>query len=123
MESIGSWVAAARKHKGWVQEQLGDAMGLTKANISHWETGKHEPSFGQMLKIRDLTGYPMRDVGPAVEWPLPKIAREQITSLTATQLEQLQMGIAGILSAIKGEGLGGSNTSPRRSQHPKAEAA
>lgn len=100
MESIGDWVRAARASKGWNQDQLGDAVGVTKANVSHWETGKHEPSFGQLLKIRDATGYPLRDVGPATDWPLPRVPRERLTSLSAEQLAALQAGIVGLLAAL-----------------------
>lgn len=105
-ETLGAWVAAARNSKGWTQERLGDEMGLTKANISHWETNKHEPGFWQLLRIRDLTGYPLRDVGPAANWPLPKVPRERFTSLLPSQLEALQAGVLGILAAIEAAGLG-----------------
>lgn len=59
---VAAWVKAARESKGWTQQQLGDALGLSKANVSHWETEKHEPSFIQLLKIRDLTGHPLTEV-------------------------------------------------------------
>lgn len=99
-ERVGEWIEKARKHRGWTQTQLGDEVGVSKANISHWETGKHEPSFGQLLSIRDKTGYALRDVGPAAEWPFPKVPRELITSLPPEQREALQAGIAGILVAL-----------------------
>jgi len=99
-ETIGKWIAAARKSCGWNQEQLGTHLGTSKANVSHWETGKHEASFAQLLKIRDLTGYQLRDVGAAAEWPLPEVSREMITSLSPEQLKALQAGIHGILAAV-----------------------
>lgn len=61
--NIGLWVKAARKSAGWTQTKLGDAVGRTKANVGHWETGKHEPSFDQMVAISVATKYPM----PATE--------------------------------------------------------
>ena len=97
---IGGWIAQARKARGWTQDQLGERLGVTKANVSHWETGKHEPSFGQLLKIKDLTGQPLRDVSAALDWPLPRIRREQVTSLSQDQLDALQAGMVGILAAI-----------------------
>ena len=99
-ETLGKWIEAARAHKKWTQTQLGDEIGVSKANISHWETGKHEPSFGQLLRIRDVTGFPLRDVGPAAEWPLPLVRREMLTNLRPDQLEALQAGVLGILSAL-----------------------
>lgn len=105
---LGSWLRAARESRGWTQDRLGDALGVTKQNVSHWETGKHEPSFEQILRIRDLTGHPLRDISAAIDWPLARIPRERITSLTPTQIEQLQAGLIGILAAItKDHELGG----------------
>jgi transcriptional regulator with XRE-family HTH domain len=99
-ETLGKWIESARAYKRWTQTQLGDEIGVSKANVSHWETGKHEPSFGQLLRIRDVTGYPLRDVGPAAEWPLPMVRREMLTQLRPEQLAALQAGVLGILSAL-----------------------
>jgi transcriptional regulator with XRE-family HTH domain len=97
---IGEWVREARKARGWSQETLAEKLGREKANISHWETGKHEPSFGQLLLIRDLTGHPLHDVGVDPSWPMPKIPREMITSLPADKLEQFQVGVRAALAAV-----------------------
>jgi transcriptional regulator with XRE-family HTH domain len=56
---IKDWVRAARANKGWTLQQLGEQLGRTKANVGHWETGKHSPSYVQLLKISDLTGLPL----------------------------------------------------------------
>lgn len=55
---LKDWVRAARKHKGWTLEQLGDAMGRSKATAGFWENGKTAPSFVQIQKIAEVTGYP-----------------------------------------------------------------
>lgn len=75
-------------------------MGLQKATISHWERGRHRPSFWQMEKIRDLTGFPLQAVSPSDDWPLPLIRRERITALSPEQLYKLQIGMLGLLAAI-----------------------
>lgn len=98
--TIGEWIAAARASRQWNQTRLGDEIGVGKANVSHWETGKHEPSLAQLLRIRDLTGYPLRDFGPSMSWPLPKVPRERITSLQPEQLEALQIAIIAALAAL-----------------------
>lgn len=54
---IKDWIKAARTHKGWTQQQLGDAVGRTKANVGHWETGKHEPKLDLIEAIAKATGY------------------------------------------------------------------
>lgn len=70
---IKDWVLTARTKGKMTQTQLGDAMGITKGNVSAWENGRHEPSWTQMLKICELTGVVLplppglRNEAPA--WP------------------------------------------------------
>lgn len=54
---ISKWIKDARKHSGLTQQQLGDALGVTKANVSAWENDRHEPSFDQLKKIAEETAY------------------------------------------------------------------
>lgn len=53
---IKEWILTARSTKKMTQTQLGEAMGVTKGNVSAWENGRHEPSWSQMLRISELTG-------------------------------------------------------------------
>ena len=64
---IKDWIKAARAHKGWTQQQLGDAVGRTKANVGHWETGKHEPKLEQIEAIAAATGYATPLLGGLVQ--------------------------------------------------------
>lgn len=62
---IAAWVRQARKHADLSQEELGAKLafdlggdrGFTKANVSHWETRKHQPSIQQLLAIAKVTGH------------------------------------------------------------------
>lgn len=54
---IREWVRAARLHAKLTQTQLGEALGVTKGNVSAWETGRHEPSYGNLLKIAEVTRF------------------------------------------------------------------
>ncbi|BBL25002.1 MULTISPECIES: LexA family protein [Comamonas] len=60
---IKDWIKAARSHKGWTQQQLGEAVGRTKANVGHWETGKHEPKLDLIEAISRETGFPPPALG------------------------------------------------------------
>jgi SOS-response transcriptional repressor LexA len=60
---LRDWIRVARKAAGLTQGQLGEKLGLTKGNVSAWETGKHAPSYEQMLKICKISGIPL----PAVD--------------------------------------------------------
>lgn len=60
---IKEWVKSARKHAKLSQQELGNSLGRSKANIGHWETGKHEPSISQVDQISRLTNYPAPSIG------------------------------------------------------------
>lgn len=75
---IAKWVRSARGAVGMSGADLGAKMALvlggerghSKANISHWETGKHSPNLRQLLAIAKITGQPLPDEirqGMAVE--------------------------------------------------------
>ncbi|EPD38254.1 hypothetical protein HMPREF9701_03738 [Delftia acidovorans CCUG 274B] len=55
---LKDWIKAARLHQKWTQEELGEAIGRTKANVGHWENGKHEPKFDLLVSIARATGFP-----------------------------------------------------------------
>lgn len=64
---IANWVREARTDAGLsgaalgakLALELGTERGHTKANISHWETGKHSPSLRQLLAIAKITERPL----------------------------------------------------------------
>lgn len=116
---IGAWIRAARAAKGWTGADLADRLGTSKANVSHWETGKHEPSFAQLLRIRDITGHPLREVEPDAHWVFPAIPRERITSLEPAQLMALQSSMLAALSLITAEPAS-TASDPRRKLPPLA---
>lgn len=66
---IAKWVKEARAHGGLTMAKLGEAVGRTKANVSGWENGRHEPSISQIDMISKLTGYPPPWVTDE-SWPL-----------------------------------------------------
>jgi transcriptional regulator with XRE-family HTH domain len=99
-KELGAWVKAARQSRGWTQQHLGDLIGRGKQNVSGWEKGRHEPSFLQVLRIRDLTGYPLDAVAQPFGWPFPMIRQERITSLPPEQLAMAQAALIGVLASF-----------------------
>lgn len=55
---LRDWIRAARKHAGMSQEALGDALSLTKGNLSAWENGRHSPALHQLGQISKITNFP-----------------------------------------------------------------
>ena len=62
--NLNDWVRTARKHRKWTQQQLGDAVGRSKANVALWEAGAHAPSYAQVLDIARQTGFPPPEMLP-----------------------------------------------------------
>jgi transcriptional regulator with XRE-family HTH domain len=58
---IGAWIRKARTHWGRNQEALGEAVSVTKGNISSWENNRHAPGVQQLTMISQVTGYPLPD--------------------------------------------------------------
>ena len=52
MKSFGDRLREARTAAGMTQEQLGFALGVTKASISAWENGRETPSFRVLPELR-----------------------------------------------------------------------
>lgn len=54
VNTFGQRLRTAREAHGYSQEQVGDAVGVTKATISKWELGKGEPSLFALTALRTL---------------------------------------------------------------------
>lgn len=116
-ESIAEWIKKARATAGLsgaglgreLELALGDARGNTRANISHWETGKHEPSLHQIVAIVRITGVGLPNevlsaltgrqavalAQPHLSQPIPTLMRATITpSLDGTEQEQVPVRAA-----------------------------
>lgn len=102
---LNEWIKAARQYKELTQDQLAEQLGLTKANISAWEVGRHEPSFGNLIKIVQITGFEMPLPGldapivTASAWPFRKVSKEKIESLDCHDQAGLEAAI--LLSAAQ----------------------
>ncbi|MCU0919152.1 MAG: helix-turn-helix transcriptional regulator [Burkholderiaceae bacterium] len=62
---LSAWVRAARQHGKLTMQQLADHLSLTKGAVYHWEHGNNNPSFEQVMRIAELTAYP---VPAAAQW-------------------------------------------------------
>ena len=51
-----------RTAKGWTQEQLGQALGVSRQAVNALETEKHDPSLDLAYRIAVLFDRPVEDV-------------------------------------------------------------
>lgn len=103
---IAKWVRAAREHAQLSGEQLGTKLALelgtergnTKANISHWEKERHQPSMLQMLAIAKITGLRLPAEfadyltdSPKTAAEIPNTRSTEIYALSWHNAEELEM--------------------------------
>jgi type I restriction enzyme M protein len=50
------WIRNGRKTAGWSQAELGKKVSVSQVQVSQWETGKAEPTVGQLGRLRKLFG-------------------------------------------------------------------
>ena len=56
---IAKFVRMARDKLDFTQEQLANNLGCSKANVSAWENGLHQPSYIQLCKMSEQSGVPL----------------------------------------------------------------
>ncbi|RYC70866.1 helix-turn-helix domain-containing protein [Spirosoma sordidisoli] len=59
-EQVGALIREARKAKGLSQEELAKLMGVTKAAISGYETGKQNLTVGTLYKVSIALNLPLK---------------------------------------------------------------
>lgn len=106
--TLATWIIEARTRAQLTQQQLADALGVTKSNVSAWENSRHDPSWSQMLKIRAVTGaaLPIEDARPApVEqsWPFsfPRAKLDQLSQEQIAQLDKILAAAIDLASEVR----------------------
>lgn len=56
MWTLGDKIAKARRFAGLEQDELGSAVGVSRALVSKWERDKSEPTVSQVRSIAQATG-------------------------------------------------------------------
>lgn len=97
---ISAWIKTGRQAAEMTQTELGDALGVTKGNISAWENGRHEPSYSQMLKIAELTRSQLPLAPTPGDWPFPRVSKESFDRLTPGQKEAIEDWVIGQVKAF-----------------------
>lgn len=57
--TISSKVRDLRVTRGWTQQEVADAVGVTQGAIGHIETGRVTPSVGLLLRLAAHFGVPV----------------------------------------------------------------
>ena len=55
-------LAAARVNKGMTQEQMAEAMGVSRQTVNDWENGKREMRTPYVYLFCQITGFSVNDI-------------------------------------------------------------
>lgn len=121
---INQWIIEARARAKLTQQQLADALGVTKSNVSAWENSRHEPGWSQMLKIRQVTGAPLpvddASAG-APAWPF-RFPQSRLDQLTEDQIAAVERILASAIElATAGRSVGASFSPSGTAGDPTAQ--
>ncbi len=64
-----------RQAADWSQRDLAARIGVSHMSVSHWETGRNEPSARQLRLLAEAFGVPMESI--AFEKDAARVAREE----------------------------------------------
>ena len=55
-ESLGASIKRARERRGWIQQQLADAVGVDRKTVDNWENGRTSPrnKLGKIEEVLEL---------------------------------------------------------------------
>ena len=56
MQSLGEKIRQARREKGLTQEQLAQALFVSRQTVSNWENGKTEPDYQMLVRLSQELG-------------------------------------------------------------------
>ena len=56
MQSLGEKIRQARREKGMTQEQLAQALFVSRQTVSNWENGKTEPDYQTLVRLSQELG-------------------------------------------------------------------
>ncbi|GAB7128057.1 hypothetical protein JCM19000A_25640 [Silvimonas sp. JCM 19000] len=67
---LNEWILACRQQANLTQQGLADMLSVTKANVSAWENGRHQPSYGQIVAIYRISGATLLPPGLSPPQPI-----------------------------------------------------
>lgn len=117
---LSAWVKLARTKRGWTQDQMADALGVTKGNVSAWENGRHEPGWAKLLTIGRLTCTPL-PIPAELQMSVPKAGAELLADFNLLSAEDQALMAAQIkrladLTSVKLNSAGAENNGTM--EHP-----
>ena len=68
-QNLGEKIRQARREKGMTQEQLAQALFVSRQTVSNWENGRTEPDYQTLTRLAELLGLDMAQTEDAPRQP------------------------------------------------------
>lgn len=94
---LAVFVRNARARLGLSGTELGETVGRTRGNISHWEQGLHEPPYTILRKLSEMSGIPLPGINS--DWPFKTITSEEFFKLDEWQRAGIEKHIAEFIAS------------------------
>ena len=107
MQSLGEKIRQARREKGLTQEQLAQALFVSRQTVSNWENGKTEPDYQTLVRLSQELGMEIvRTEETPAEAPPETPPEEPARQRDEGKARRLRLWLAAAASAIFALALG-----------------
>ena len=122
LAKIGTFLKTLRREKALTQEQLAEALNVSRRTVSRWETGSNLPDLDLLVEMADLYGVELRELlnGERKEEPMNEEMKETVYRLAEYSSAEKQRDtrfvrvyfILGILALIANAVLNAADAGP-----------
>ena len=107
MQSLGEKIRQARREKGLTQEQLAQALFVSRQTVSNWENGKTEPDYQTLVRLSQELGMEIVRAGETpAEAPLETPPEEPARQRDEGKARRLRLWLAAAAAAALALALG-----------------
>jgi transcriptional regulator with XRE-family HTH domain len=122
LEELGDRLRRVRELRGWGQDQMAEAMGVSRQAVSSYEVGKAEPRWWAIVNLVERLHIPF-DVLAADEVDWHEVGRTLLDQRLAEPVEDLLLGPSEATPAPLGtDGDGAHSSRDREHQEPRKRA-
>ena len=91
-----------RTQRGMSQEELADALSVSRQSVSKWETGQSVPDLDKIIRLADLFGITVDELVREGERPEPPKAEPQVIYVTKEKKGLTRTQKAGVCGEVLG---------------------
>ena len=101
-QNLGEKIRQARREKGLTQEQLAQALFVSRQTVSNWENGKTEPDYQTLMKLSELLGQEIVQTEETSAGTAPQKPEQQPDAKKKLRLRPWLMAAAAVVLFVLG---------------------